>query len=60
VIMTHRPGTIKSIIDIDLTRPRNVLELANDEAFVAYRRRCWDELRDEVLAVAEFEERETR
>ncbi len=50
VIMTHRPGTIKGIVDIDLPRPRNVLELANDQAFLAYRKRCWDELRDEVLA----------
>jgi NitT/TauT family transport system ATP-binding protein len=51
VIMTHRPGTLKSVIDIDIARPRNVLELANDETFLAYRKRCWDELRDEVLAV---------
>jgi NitT/TauT family transport system ATP-binding protein len=56
VIMTHRPGTIKKIVDVDLPRPRDVLELGNDEAFLAYRRRCWDELRDEVLAVAALEE----
>jgi len=50
VVMTHRPGTIKATIDIDLPRPRNVMELANDPEFLDYRKRCWDELRDEVLA----------
>jgi NitT/TauT family transport system ATP-binding protein len=57
VIMTHRPGAIKSIIDIDLPRPRNVLEIANDESFLQYRRRCWEALRDEVLAEEAIEER---
>jgi NitT/TauT family transport system ATP-binding protein len=50
VIMTHRPGTIKAIVDVALPRPRDVLEIANDEAFLAVRRRCWEALRDEVLS----------
>ncbi len=50
VVMTHRPGRIKSVIDIDLPRPRNVMELGDDAGYLAYRKRCWDELRDEVLA----------
>lgn len=57
VIMTHRPGTIKSVIDVELPRPRNVLELSNDESFLAYRKRCWDDLRDEVLAEETVERR---
>jgi NitT/TauT family transport system ATP-binding protein len=50
VIMTHRPGRIKAIVDIDLPRPRDVFEIANEEAFLAHRRRCWDALRDEILS----------
>jgi NitT/TauT family transport system ATP-binding protein len=50
IIMTHRPGTIKAIVDVTLARPRDVLEIANDEAFLAIRRRCWEALRDEVLS----------
>jgi NitT/TauT family transport system ATP-binding protein len=53
VIMTNRPGSIKSIVDVNLARPRDVLDLANDEAFLTLRRHCWNELRDEVLAVDE-------
>jgi NitT/TauT family transport system ATP-binding protein len=49
-IMTHRPGTIKAIVDVTLPRPRDVLEIANDEQFLAIRKRCWEALRDEVLS----------
>jgi len=55
IIMTSRPGRVKAIVDIDLPRPRDVLEIANVSAFVEYRKRCWDALRDEVLAEASLE-----
>ena len=55
VVMTHRPGTIKAAIKIDLPRPRDVMELSNDASYLAYRKQCWDELRDEVLAEDEQE-----
>ena len=55
VVMTHRPGSIKASIDVELPRPRDVMELSNDAAYLAYRKRCWDELRAEVLAEDEAE-----
>lgn len=58
VIMTHRPGTLKAAIDIDLPRPRNVFEIENDEQFVNLRRQCWEALRDEVISAAATDDRE--
>lgn len=48
-VMTHRPGRIKQVFDIDLPRPRDALELRNNRAFIEVRRRIWDALRAEVL-----------
>ncbi|WP_043006610.1 ABC transporter ATP-binding protein [Comamonas testosteroni] len=46
-VMTHRPGRIKSILDIALPRPRPA-EIRHAPAFVQLREQAWDELRDEV------------
>ena len=46
-VMTQRPGRIKDIIDIPLTRPR-LAELRNSAEFVALRQRAWSVLKDEV------------
>jgi NitT/TauT family transport system ATP-binding protein len=48
-VMSHRPGRIKAIFDVELARPRDGLELRNDPRFVAVRGRVWDALREEVL-----------
>ena len=50
-VMTQRPGRIKEIFDIDLPRPRQP-ELRNTQAFVHYRQRTWEALRDEVADIA--------
>lgn len=50
-VMTQRPGRIKEVFDIDLPRPR-LPELRNTQAFVQYRQRAWEALRDEVGGVA--------
>jgi NitT/TauT family transport system ATP-binding protein len=59
-VMSHRPGRIKDIFDVGLSRPRHALELRNDSAFVAIRGRIWDCLREEVLSSAASEEGEAR
>jgi len=46
-VMTHRPGRIKSILDIALPRPRPA-EIRHAPAFVQLREQAWDVLRDEV------------
>jgi len=50
-VMTQRPGRIKEVFDIDLARPR-LPELRNTQAFVQYRQRAWEALRDEVGGAA--------
>ncbi|MCB5204916.1 ABC transporter ATP-binding protein [Neorhizobium sp. T786] len=47
VVMTARPARVKEIIDIDLSRPRE-LDVRNSDAFNTYRGRVWESLRDEV------------
>ncbi|MDQ7858905.1 MAG: ABC transporter ATP-binding protein [Armatimonadota bacterium] len=48
VVFTARPGRIKVTVPIDLPRPRE-LEVKKTPAFVDYRNRLWDLLREEVL-----------
>ena len=46
-VMTHRPGRIKSVLDIALPRPRPA-EIRHAPAIVQLREQAWDVLRDEV------------
>lgn len=46
-VMTHRPGRIKSILDVPLARPRPA-EIRHSPQFVQLREQAWDVLRDEV------------
>jgi NitT/TauT family transport system ATP-binding protein len=56
-VMTQRPGRIKTIIDIDLPRPR-LPQLRNTHAFVELRQRAWEALREEVHQGAHLHEQE--
>ncbi len=53
IVMTKRPGTIKTVVDIELARPRNVLDMQSNADFFALRSRIWTALRDEVLQLRE-------
>lgn len=46
-VMTHRPGRIKSILNVPLARPRPA-EIRHSPQFVQLREQAWDVLRDEV------------
>lgn len=50
VVMTAAPGRIKARYAIDLPRPRNVLDIRTDPAFIRIYERIWEDLRDEVMA----------
>jgi NitT/TauT family transport system ATP-binding protein len=49
IVMTARPGRIKSDTIIDLPRPRVLDELRFDEKFKKAEHRIWSELRDEIV-----------
>ena len=49
IVITARPGRIKSDTIIDLPRPRIIDELRFDESFKAAEHRIWRELRDEIV-----------
>jgi NitT/TauT family transport system ATP-binding protein len=48
MVMTASPGRAKSIIDVTLERPRNVLELRNDPRYGQIVYGIWGHLKDEV------------
>ncbi len=47
-IMTARPGKIQQVVDINLPRPRNAIELESSPDFVKYRRQLLDLVRVEA------------
>jgi NitT/TauT family transport system ATP-binding protein len=48
IVFTARPGRVKLEVKIDLPRPRD-LRLKREAAFVAFERRIWETIREEVL-----------
>lgn len=48
MVMTASPGRTKTIIDVPLERPRNVLELRHDPRYGEIVYGIWDHLKDEV------------
>jgi NitT/TauT family transport system ATP-binding protein len=49
VVMTTRPGRIKSVIDIDLDRSRNREDVVTSAEFAQLKNRVWLDVREEVL-----------
>jgi NitT/TauT family transport system ATP-binding protein len=48
MVMTASPGHTKTIIDVPLERPRNVLELRHDPRYGEIVYGIWEQLKDEV------------
>jgi NitT/TauT family transport system ATP-binding protein len=48
VVMTHRPGTIKDIIQVPMKRPRNIFEIHRQEGFDEAYGRLWNIFRHEL------------
>jgi NitT/TauT family transport system ATP-binding protein len=44
VVMSRRPGTPKLVVDIDLPRPRDVIDVQADPAFGVYVKQLWHAL----------------
>ena len=49
VVMGTRPGRIKTVIDVDLPRPRDE-EMRGDPRWVALRKQLWQLLKPEIQA----------
>lgn len=49
LVMTARPGKIKSDLTVDLLRPRGAYEIKSRPGYGDISNRIWSELRDEVL-----------
>ncbi len=49
LIMTHRPGRIRSIIDVDIDKSQSRTEILNSTNFMKIRNTVWTEVREEVL-----------
>ncbi len=47
VVITHRPGRIKDIIDVSMARPRNIFEIHRQEGFDEAYGRLWNIFRHE-------------
>ncbi|HJX09957.1 MAG TPA: ABC transporter ATP-binding protein, partial [Candidatus Binatia bacterium] len=52
VVMTHRPGQIKDIINVPMTRPRNIFEIHRQEGFDEAYGRLWNIFRHELMTGA--------
>jgi NitT/TauT family transport system ATP-binding protein len=48
VLFTARPGTIKRIFDIPLSRPRNVFEIHNEKGFAEIYHEIWQYFKNEI------------
>jgi NitT/TauT family transport system ATP-binding protein len=48
VVMTHRPGRIKDIINVTMARPRNIFEIHRQEGFDEAYGRLWNIFRHEL------------
>ena len=55
MVMTAQPGRIKTMIAIDLPRPRDITLLRTSLHYNELYQRIWDSLRDEVMKVKEQE-----
>jgi len=49
VVMTRRPGKVKSMYTIDIPRPRDVYHIRNTDQFATYYRAIWGDLQNEII-----------
>jgi len=52
VVMTHRPGKIKDVINVPMRRPRNIFEIHRQEGFDDAYGRLWNIFRHELMSGA--------
>lgn len=60
MVMTAQPGRVKTIVPVDLPRPRDFIALQNTPAYGETVHAIWSSLRDEVQAARVLEEKRIR
>src|ERR1700686_406391 len=58
MVMTAQPGRVKSMVQVPLPRPRNIIELQKAPEFGELVHRIWSGLRDEVQRAREQENKD--
>jgi NitT/TauT family transport system ATP-binding protein len=48
VVMTSRPGMLRSVAEVNIPRPRDVFTIHGEEVFRKTYDQLWEELREEV------------
>jgi len=48
VVMTHRPGTIRDVITVPMSRPRNIFEIHRQDGFNEAHAKLWNIFRHEL------------
>ena len=57
IVMTSRPGTVKTVVDVDLPRPRN-FRMLSTEHFIELKQQAIDAVHEEAKKAFEAGERE--
>jgi NitT/TauT family transport system ATP-binding protein len=52
IVFTRRPGRVKSVVEISLSRPRD-LRIKRDPRFLTYEDEIWESIQEELAAPAE-------
>jgi NitT/TauT family transport system ATP-binding protein len=52
IVFTRRPGRVKSVVEIDLSRPRD-LRVKRDPHFLTYEDEIWESIQEELAVPAE-------
>src|SRR5256885_2181960 len=52
IVFTRRPGRVKNVVDIKLSRPRD-LRVKRDPQFLTYEDEIWESIQEELAAPAE-------
>jgi len=53
VVMTKRPGAVKTVLPVEIARPRDAYSLSETPEYAAIHRRFWDLMRSEVIETDE-------
>lgn len=53
VVMTRRPGAVKTVLSVGIARPRDAFSLSETPEYAAIHRQFWDLMRSEVIETGE-------